>query len=301
MSRNSDLPRRRAGRSSGTVSTGRLSTACVGQFLMKNCELIPSVEESLGEIVRIHSELLEGARFTLEKAMRVGELLTGIKGGMKHGEWLPWLEKNVPFTRATAANYMRLHENKEKCKRLLHLEDAYRLLGGGSKPHVSHNAGQNEWYTPVEYVEAAREVMGEIDCDPASSKIANKTVQAKVFFSKEQDGLGKDWVGNVWMNPPYAQPLVDRFSEVMTWKFENGEVKQACILVNNATETEWFQRMLKQASAVCFITGRIHFIDPEGKPSGAPLQGQCVLYLGKAVGKFGKEFGKFGKVLYAAR
>lgn len=269
---------------------------------MKNCELIATVEASLEEIRKIHGELLEGARCTLEKAIRVGELLVGIKGGMKHGEWLPWLKQKVPFSQQTASNYMRLYSAKEKLPTVgnLELKGAYRLLSGGAKPHVSHNAGENEWYTPGEYVEAAREVMGGIDCDPASTKVANNTVKARVFYSKEKNGLEQEWPGRVWMNPPYAQPLVSQFSEALTKKFTRGEVHKACVLVNNATETEWFQRMVSVASAVCFVAGRVRFLDPEGNP-GAPLQGQCVLYLGKSVGKFGKAFGKFGKVLYAAR
>jgi len=162
--------------------------------------------------------------------------------------------------------------------------------------HVAQNSGENEWYTPAHIIELAREVMGSIDTDPASSAIANETVGAATYFTAADDGLIQQWSGNVWMNPPYAQPLIAQFSEAVARKFQEGEIEQACVLVNNATETSWFHTLASCASAVCFPRSRIRFVDPGGKPSGAPLQGQAILYMGKHRDKFCDAFDSLGLV-----
>jgi len=81
-----------------------------------------------------------------------------------------------------------------------------------------------EYYTDPQIVEAARRVMGGIDLDPASSSIANQTVQAARFFSASEHqitgisddglpvyfihwgGLLEEWHGRVWMNHPFGAP-----------------------------------------------------------------------------------------------
>jgi ParB family chromosome partitioning protein len=69
-------------------------------------------------------------------------------------------------------------------------------------------------------------------------------------------------------------------------------------MVNNATETKWFQRMLSVASAVCFPRSRIKFLDPEGGQTNSPLQGQAIVYMGERIQEFKDSFKSEGVVLY---
>jgi len=159
--------------------------------------------------------------------------------------------------------------------------------------HVSNNSGENEWYTPPIYIDAARRVMGAIDIDPASSELANKTVKAHIFYTAQENGLDKEWRGKLWMNPPYSGDLISKFIAKYS-KHIGQEVEEGIVLVNNATESAWFQQLVSVSSAVVFPNSRIKFIDKNGIPSGAPLQGQAFVYSGKQVSLFLSVFSKFG-------
>ena len=161
-------------------------------------------------------------------------------------------------------------------------------------PHVSFNSGENEWYTPSFIIEAARESMGNIDLDPASNKLANETVKAENYYTIYDNGLTKEWYGNVWLNPPYSQPEISNFSNKVTAL----EFTQACVLVNNATETAWFQNMMSKCTCVCFLKGRVKYNDKNGTPANSPLQGQAVLYFGNNAQNFSEVFNKYGIVLW---
>lgn len=166
-----------------------------------------------------------------------------------------------------------------------------------NKPHVANNNGNNEWYTPEDYIDLARKVMTEIDLDPASNEIANKVVKAKKIYTAQDNGLIHDWQGKVWMNPPYAAELIGQFVNKFVDEYNSGNITEGIVLVNNATDTGWFKTLLTYTSAVCFPTGRVRFYAPDGE-IGAPLQGQALLYFGKDPKAFGKAFEEKGRCLY---
>lgn len=199
---------------------------------------------------------------------------------------------DISVNAAYQVTKMVQEEQEEIASRIQSGENAKSVvLEVQKRPHVANNSGNNEWYTPSEYIEAARKAMGSIDTDPASNDIANKVVKAEKYYTIETDGLAHDWHGNVWMNPPYSSDLITKFIEKL--KEQRGNYEQAIILVNNATETQWFYEIVKIASAVCFPKSRVKFYMPDGK-TGAPLQGQAVLYVGDNYEKFISAFGGIG-------
>jgi hypothetical protein len=74
-------------------------------------------------------------------------------------------------------------------------------MSAAKKPALAqHSSGSNEWYTPPEFIEAARSTMGGIDLDPC--RLANRIVKATRYFTIEQNGLAQVWSGRVFLNPP---------------------------------------------------------------------------------------------------
>lgn len=162
--------------------------------------------------------------------------------------------------------------------------------------HRAQGTGENEWYTPVEYINAAKEVMGGIDLDPASSATAQLVVDADRFFTIDDDGLQKRWGGRVWLNPPYSQPAIQDFMEKFANEVHAGHIDEGIVLTHNYTDTKWFQLAAGFAEAICFTKGRIGFLSPDGKRA-APTQGQVFFYVGGNVGAFIAVFKRFGFIM----
>jgi len=88
------------------------------------------VEVLKGEILQLEAAANSDA---VAARAEVGKRLVAVKLELKHGEWLPWLEENVPFTAATAKRAIQLWHLRQsdeaafEALRPLGLTKAYKL------------------------------------------------------------------------------------------------------------------------------------------------------------------------------
>lgn len=162
-----------------------------------------------------------------------------------------------------------------------------------------HMSVTNEWYTPSIYIEAARNLMGSIDLDPASCIKANKNVKATTIFTKDDDGIEKDWFGNVWMNPPYGRGGQALWTSKLLSEYRSGRVEQAIVLCNAATDTKWFEELWE--FPICFVKKRIKFLSADDSAKHSPTHANVLIYLGrKPIEDFKFHFGIFGPIAVRA-
>ncbi|MFZ1109005.1 MAG: hypothetical protein WAN43_11770 [Rhodomicrobium sp.] len=169
-------------------------------------------------------ELLHKARRIQARALRrSGQLLEQIAPARGANQNIQEGSHPNVFTRTDAAHDVGFSEHQQKqAMRIANLPEhefedlvdsfdpptitdlAERGTQRQTEKHVrgTFGTGENDWYTPAPYLEAAREVLGAIDLGPATSKSAQQNVQAREYFTREDDGLSLDRFGRVWLNPP---------------------------------------------------------------------------------------------------
>lgn len=166
------------------------------------------------------------------------------------------------------------------------------------KPLLSHESV--EWYTPPEVINHARSMLNHFDLDPASHPIPQEWIQAKTFYTKEDNGLNRDWYGTIWLNPPYSKTGNKSNQEIwfekLVYEKQLGHVDEAIILLKAAVGYDWFDRILYDSRFPwCLHRGLIEFISPEGKRGKAKL-GSAFFYVGYRPEIFLDYFQFVGKV-----
>lgn len=98
------------------------------------------------KIIELHESIIGGMRNVLQNAMVLGEELSNIKEKLGHGNWLPWIEQNVPFSERSARNYISIFKNKELLNRqpIADLKSAMKFLSDGSHEEKEINPKENQ-------------------------------------------------------------------------------------------------------------------------------------------------------------
>ena len=190
--------------------------------------------------------------------------------------------------------FATLYPTKSKVRNALRTFTSWHEIVAHMGTRGLTSSETNEWYTPRQYVEAAVEVLGAIDLDPASCEEANKVVQATTIYDADADGLTREWPGRVWLNPPYGD-LAGKFIEHLVQQYTEGPTEAAIALVNaHATDTTWFQLLWDHT--LCFTDHRVDFWSTRPKTSG-PTHGTVFVYLGPKTDLFAAHFQKFGAIV----
>lgn len=129
----------------------------------------------------------------------------------------------------------------------------------------------DEYYTPIEFVNA----LGNFDLDPCIPMDMRNRI-ATVMYNKEQDGLIQDWMGRVWLNPPYSAPLITQFMKKMA---EHGN---GIALILPKFGTKLFRDYVyPQAEGIYVLRHRIKFFNQDWVQQKSPIASSVLVAYGK--------------------
>lgn len=97
-----------------------------------------------------------------------------------------------------------------------------------------------EMITSTDLATAANELLGGIDLDVASSKLANEYVGAENFYTPSDDGLNcQPWFGKVYLFPPSGCYFWDKKTE--RWK-----MTRSSAITLTSSHAVWFRRLYRE-------------------------------------------------------
>ena len=142
-------------------------------------------------------------------------------------------------------------------------------IGGNTREYQGRT---DDWITPQFILEA----LGPFDLDPCCSA-TQPWETAENSYTIDDDGFNKEWLGRVWLNPPYGP-------ETGKWIGKLAEHNHGTTLIFARTETKmFFDHVWNHANSILFLKGRLYFHYPDGTKAKHNSGGPSVLI---AYGKY---------------
>lgn len=125
-----------------------------------------------------------------------------------------------------------------------------------------------EWATPKKVFDSLNEEF-HFTLDPCCT---HENAKCERHFTKEDDGLSKDWGGQVvFCNPPYGRELPKWVKKC----YDESRHADVVMLIPARTDTRWFHDYIYGKAEIRFVKGRLKFND--GKQP-APFPSMIVIY-----------------------
>ena len=135
------------------------------------------------------------------------------------------------------------------------------------------STGSTDWETPQDFFENLDQVF-DFDIDVCATAANTK---CEKYFSREDNGLLKEWTGTVWCNPPYGRDV-----EKWVKKGHDSHLKGTTVvmLLPARTDTNWMHKWVFGSAIVIFLKGRLKF----GKSlNSAPFPSMLAIWGGSSV------------------
>lgn len=134
--------------------------------------------------------------------------------------------------------------------------------------NVHFSSETDLWATPQDFFDKQNAIYN-FTLDVCAN---DENAKCKKYFTKDDDGLKKDWVGNCWMNPPYGREIKQWMKKAYDEHIKHGSI--IVCLVPARTDTVWWHEYAMKGN-IEFIKGRLKFGDAK---NSAPFPSALVVF-----------------------
>ncbi|MDZ5810353.1 DNA N-6-adenine-methyltransferase [Halorubrum sp. AD140] len=151
------------------------------------------------------------------------------------------------------------------------------------------------WETPSELVDDLEDALNGIDLDPCAGPDTNI---GDTNYTVSDDGLSMEWHGSVFVNPPFTEKsdwLDKTIQEVSA-----GNASVVVVLTPDSTDVQswWHGKIAPHASYICFLEGRLAYIDPDtGHQLNSPPFGTALSVFGEPSDNLVSTLNDWGQVV----
>ena len=141
---------------------------------------------------------------------------------------------------------------------------------------AAHSSQRMNWQTPRDLFRAIQRRWGVMFSLDVAAHADN--AMCPRHYDEMTDGLGCDWRGLVWCNPPYGRGI-GRWVEKARHEARHPNCEGVWMLIFARPDTRWWHNHVAHASEIVFLKGRVRFVHPDtGATNPAPAPSCVVVF-----------------------